>query len=79
MGKLSKSDGPQEAAFWDMPTSEHFTVGTFVKIAHETPAEIVSVDTCKCRKAEKSLLLRLEDGSLRRVVPIALNHHLDKD
>jgi hypothetical protein len=57
--------------------SNHFKLGEKVKIAHEPPAVIEAILTCKCHKAEQSLLLRMEDGRMRVVVPIALNHHND--
>ena len=46
--------------------SQHFTIGTKVKIAHLPPAEIEAVE-------DGVLTLRWPDGSMSTIRPIALN------
>jgi hypothetical protein len=71
--KISKSDLPIDRRSWQeiqqdffKQKSEHFAVGTRVKIAHLAPAEILSVE-------DGLLTCRTDDGSIFRIRPIALN------
>ena len=80
MQKISKSktlDKDQEQRDKDflnnMPTSPHFTVGTWIMRAPYRRGEILDVFTCKCDRAEKSLRIRWEDDTISVIRPHALN------
>lgn len=71
--KISKSDLPIDRRSVDEIMSDyfrhktqHFAVGTSVKIAHLPPAEILAVE-------DGVLTLRHPDGSMSTIRPIALN------
>lgn len=75
MTKLSKSDLPDyQGSFWEWwdnrPTSQHFAEGTFVKIAHEAPAEVLELIE---KDGARFLRIRHEDGRVSLIKPIALN------
>lgn len=76
MGKLSKTDGPQGPAPQPvLKESDHFKVGSFIKMPPHRRGEITAVLTCKCKLVEKGLRIAWDDGSVSVVQPFALNQN----